>query len=464
MVATSVSNIRYSTDDQWFRTESGTGLLAGSPLTYFTVTEAGASILEALENSEALPEQHAALTNRLLAIGAIHPSYETPAKPEELTVVIPAFIRDGQAKERLQTLIDSLSGPRIIVVDDCSPVELTINGAEVIRLTENAGPAAARNAGLHIVSTPFTAFVDDDASVTTEQLCALAAHFSDATVSAVAPRISSRSGNSLIAEYESLHSPLDLGIKPAVVRPLSRVSYVPAAVLITRTSVVKEMHGFDASLRLGEDVDLIWKLVESGHTVRYDPSIVSRHTPRSSLSAFMRQRWGYGRSAASLDKRHKFTASPLRANIVMLIPAVMLLTGYVYLAAAFLPFMLTWFLFSLRRTGVKLSTRVRLAVTGWFSTVRLLASAIMRAWWPIVLIAGQFSLRIGAAFVFSAFVPAMYGLLRQKPRHTFGYIALRILDPMAYGAGVWAGVMRERSIRCLLPVVTHGAIRLRSKA
>lgn len=464
MVATSVSNIRFSTDDQWFRTESGTGLLAGSPLTYFTVTEAGAHILEAIEKNEALPAQHAALTNRLLAVGAIHPSYETPVNPEELTVVIPAFIRDSQAKERLQTLIDSLSGPRIIVVDDCSPVELTINGAEVLRLTENAGPAAARNAGLHIVSTPFTAFIDDDASVTTEQLCALAAHLSDATVSAVAPRVSSRAGDSLIAEYESLHSPLDLGIRAAVVRPLSRVSYVPAAVLITRTSVVKEMHGFDASMRLGEDVDLIWRLVESGHTVRYDPSIVSHHTPRSSFGAFMRQRWGYGRSAASLDKRHKFTASPLRANIVMLIPAVMLLTGYMYLAAAFLPFMLAWFLFSLRRTGVKLSTRVRLSVTGWFSTVRLLASAIMRAWWPIVLIAGQFSLRIGAAFVFSAFVPAMYGLLRQKPRQTFGYIALRILDPMAYGAGVWAGVMRERSIRCLLPVVTRGAIRLRSKA
>ena len=464
MAATSVSHIQFHTDDQWFRTESGTGLLAGSPLTYFTVTEAGARILDAIENNETLPAQHAALTDRLLAVGAIHPSFETPVSPGEITVVIPAFVRDVQAKERLQTLIDLLSGLRIIVVDDCSPLELKINGAEVLRLTENSGPAAARNAGLRIVNTPFTAFVDDDASVTTEQLCAIAAHLSDASVSAVAPRVSSHVGTSLIAEYESLHSPLDLGINPAVVRPLSRVSYVPAAVLIIRTSVAKETDGFDASLRLGEDVDLIWRLVESGHTVRYDPSIVCHHTPRSSIRGFMRQRWSYGRSAASLDKRHKFTASPLRANFVMLIPAVMLLTGYVYFAAALFPLMVAWFLFSLRRTGVKLSTRARLAVTGWFSTVRLLASAIMRAWWPIMLITGQFSLRIGAAFVFSAFVPPMHGLLRQKPRHTFGYIALRILDPMAYGAGVWAGVLRERSIRCLLPVVTRGAIRLRSKA
>lgn len=463
MVAISVSNVRFNTDDQWFRSKDGSGLLAGSPLTYFTVTDAGARILDAIEKDEALPAQHAALTNRLLAVGAIHPIYETPVNPDDITVVIPAFIKDLQARERLQTLVDSLAGPRIIVVDDCSPTAFTIDGAEVLRLIENAGPAAARNAGLHIVSTTFTAFVDDDASVTTEQLCALAAQLSDATVSAVAPRVSSCADESLIAEYETLHSPLDLGINPAVVRPLSRVSYVPAAVLITRTSVIKEMHGFDAGMRLGEDVDLIWRLVESGHTVRYDPSIVCQHTPRFSIGAFMRQRWGYGRSAASLDKRHKFTASPLRANIVMLIPAIALLLGYVYLAVALLPLMMAWFHFSLRRTGLKTSIRTKLTVTGWFSTVRLLSSAIMRAWWPVVLIAGQFSLRIGAAFVFSAFVPAMHGLLRRKPRHTFGYIALRILDPMAYGAGVWAGAYRERSIRCLLPVVTRGAIRLRSK-
>jgi len=282
-----MSNIRYTTDDQWFRSESGTGLLAGSPLTYFTVTDAGSKILDAIENKEALPAQHAALTNRLLAVGAIHPTYDTPADPAELTVVIPAFIQDAKTLERLQTLVNSLLGPRIIVVDDCSPTEFSIDGAEVIRLAENAGPAAARNAGLNITSSTFIAFVDDDTVVTSEQLCTLAAHLSDATVAAVAPRVSSCPGDSRIAEYETLHSPLDLGNNPAVVRPLSRVSYVPAAVLVARTSVIKEMHSFDSSMRLGEDVDLIWRLVEAGHIVRYDPSVVCHHNPRSTFGAFM---------------------------------------------------------------------------------------------------------------------------------------------------------------------------------
>jgi hypothetical protein len=60
-------------------------------------------------------------------------------------------------------------------------------------------------------------------------------------------------------------------------------------------------------------------------------------------------------------------------------------------------------------------------------------------------------------------VPAMYGIMRHKPRHTFGYIVLRVLDPMAYGVGVWTGAFRDRNPRCLLPVVTRSAFRLRSK-
>ncbi len=451
-------------DQQWFRSHDRTQLLAGSPLTSFTVTAPGVAVLDAIENELPLPSNHAALTQRLLAVGAVHPVYDTSVPLTLITVVIPSFVRDEIAQNRLQTLVDSITGPRIIVVDDCSPIAFEIAGAEVIRLAENIGPGGARNAGLQLVSTPYVAFVDDDVVLTIDNISALAAHFFDESVAAVAPRITSVGGTKLIAEYESHHSPLDLGHEPAVVRPLSRVSYVPAAVLVVRTDIMKEFHGFDSSMRLGEDVDLIWRLTESGRTVRYDPTIVCQHAPRSTVRALLRQRCGYGRSAASLDKKHKFTAAPLRANIVMLIPAVALLSGYLFITAALLPFMVMWFAVSLRSTKISLSTRVKLTMTGWFATVRLFASAVVRAWWPPVLLIGQYSLRVGAVFAFSAILPALFGLMRRKPLHTFGYLALRVLDPMAYGCGVWVGVFRERSIRCLLPVVTRSAMRLRSKA
>lgn len=454
---------RFTTDDQWFRSENGTGLLAGSPLTYFSVTDAGKKILDAIENNAPLPAHHTSLTDRLLAKGAIHPVYHASGNAADLTVVIPTFITQQEHLERLQTLVNSLQGKRIVVVDDCSPIEVSVTGAEVIRRPANQGPAAARNAGLASADTPFVAFIDDDTTVTTEQLLTLLAHFTDAAVDVVAPRVASTQGESRVADYESFHSPLDLGQLPSVVRPLSRVSYLPAAVLLVRTSVVREMNAFDESMRLGEDVDLIWRMVKADKGVRYDPSVVCHHAPRLTMRALLKQRFGYGRSAALLDKKHPFTAAPLRANIVMLVPALALLSGYVFVAAALVPLMLMWFSITLRQTKIPLSTRAKLAMTGWFSTVRLLTSAVMRVWWPPVLLIGQYSLRVGAVFVFSAFVPAMYGLMRNKPRHTVGYIVLRILDPMAYGAGVWTGVFRDRNPRCLLPVVTRSSIRLRSK-
>jgi len=450
-------------DDQWFRSENGTGLLAGSPLTFFSVTDAGQKILDAIENNESLPPNHTALTKRLLATGAVHPVFENVGNADDLTVVIPSYIANETQLKRLQSLVDSLVGIRIIVVDDCSPIAVTITGAEVIRLTSNQGPASARNAGLAATVTSFIAFVDDDTVVTAHHLLSLTSHFADEGVDVVAPRVASTHGESRVAEYEQFHSPLDLGNAPSVVRPLSRVSYIPAAVLVARTHTMNEMNSFDSSMRLGEDVDLIWRMVKADKGVRYVPSVVCQHEPRSTMRALLKQRFSYGRSAASLDKKHPFTAAPLRANIVMLVPALALLSGYIFFAAALVPLMVAWFCITLRQTKIPIGTRSKLAMTGWFSTVRLLASAVMRAWWPPVLLVGQFSLRIGAVFVFSAFVPAMYGIMRNKPRHTFGYIVLRILDPMAYGAGVWTGAFRDRNLRCLLPVVSRSSIRLRSK-
>jgi mycofactocin glycosyltransferase len=280
-------------DDQWFRSENGTGLLAGSPLTFFSVTDAGKKILDAIENNEALPTNHTALTKRLLATGAVHPVFDTEGNPQDLTVVIPSYVADEKQLNRLQSLLSSLIGIRIIVVDDCSPISVTLTGAEVIRLASNQGPGAARNAGLAVTETAFIAFVDDDTTVTANQLLALTSHFADESVDVVAPRVASTHGESRVEEYESLHSPLDLGNLPSVVRPLSRVSYVPAAVLVARTHTVKEMNAFDSSMRLGEDVDLIWRLVKVGKGVRYDPSVVCKHEPRSRVRALLKQRFGY---------------------------------------------------------------------------------------------------------------------------------------------------------------------------
>lgn len=441
-------------DTEWHRARKGLGVLAGSPLTYFSVSEAGARILDAIETSSELPAHHEPLTDRLLAAGAIHPVPDACVEPSDITVVIPAFVTNDESLAALTSLIGNLDGMTIVVVDDCSPTPFAFPSVHVERHETNSGPAAARNTGLALVTTRYVAFVDTDIIATSDHLATLASHLIDERVGVVAPRIITDAGSSFIAEYESLHSPLDLGDKPALVRPVSRVSYVPSAVLVARTETIRDAQAFDASMRVGEDVDLVWRLVESGMWCRYVPSVQCIHAPRTSYAGLLRQRFDYGSSAATLETLHPRSAVPFRAHVLLTIPAAALLMGYLFVAVLALFPAVAFVLYSLRSASIPITTKFLVASKGIMSSTTLLARAISRAWWPMFFIASLFSLRLGAMLTFSVLTPPAWGILRHKPRYTFRYLGTRILDNFAYGLGVCGGAIRTRKFRCLAPVIT----------
>jgi mycofactocin system glycosyltransferase len=174
----------------------------------------------------------------------------------------------------------------VVVVDDGS--RIPVDGA--IRRDVAGGPAAARNDGVRGVETELVAFLDSDTVPPAGWIEQLAGHFEDPTVAAVAPRVRARNKR---------RSPLDMGEHPAEVGPGKHVSYVPAAALLMRTAALPE-DPFDPALRYGEDVDLIWRLIDAGWRVRYDPSVVVEHEERDTL----KRRFKYGTSAAPLKQRH----------------------------------------------------------------------------------------------------------------------------------------------------------------
>jgi len=441
-------------DNQWFRSKNGNGVLAGSPLTYFGVTDAGSKILDAIETKSALPQNHSQLTDRLLATGAVHLIPDNAVALSDITVVIPAFIVDAESHSYLQELVTSLVGLTIIIVDDASPHSVNIDGARVIRHDTNKGPGAARNTGIEAVTTTVVACVDTDVMVTTTQIAKLAGYVTNSLVGAVAPRITCINDRTFIGEFESQHSPLDLGPIPALVRPMSRVSYLPATVLVCSMQSIRAVNGFDESIRMGEDVDLVWRFIEDGIDCRYVPSIECPHRTRTSMRKMLKQRYDYGTSAALLDQRHPRAASPLRAHALLLTAAITVLMGYIYFALILVVPTVAYFVVSLRSTSIPFGIRSRLAWKGLTSTTRLLARAVMRAWLPLFSLASFVSPRPGVVITFSALVPPIVGILRKKPSHPVRYFIMRILEDVAYGTGVWVGAVRTRSLRCLLPVIT----------
>lgn len=445
----------FALDSLWRRSRDGLGVLAGSPPTWWSVTPAGATVLDALENGSPLPRNHTALTDRLLAGGAIHPVDPTPRAVADVTVVIPVLARDDAAHRSLAALVQTLAPLRAVVVDDGSPRPVAVEGAAVVRHDTPRGPSAARNTGLAHVDTSLVAFVDADAHVDADDLLRLSGHLTDTRVALVAPRVRATDGARL-SWYEHDRSPLDLGGAPALVRPFSRVSYVPSAVIACQVSALRSAGGFDETLRWGEDVDLVWRLVAEEQWCRYDPSIVARHDVRQGLAALLVQRFRYGSSAGALAQRHGTIVAPFRAGVPLTVAALAFLTGWWLVAGAASGVTCAWYSLSLARRG--LSRRGALTTAGMAVTRALYQSsvAVVRAWWPVAAAASVVTWRGGVALVLGATLPVAVDAVRLKvrPAKLPAWACVHLADDVAYSLGVWRGAVAARSPRCLLPSVS----------
>lgn len=453
---TSTATRRFRLDGSYRRPDRGRVVIGGSPLRVLTVAERAVPLFEALERdgSVAAPNRaQLALLERLVDLGVLHPVPDDDAvdrarsiATEQLTVVTPCLrVTDDDRLEHLRW------NCRAVVVDDGSPVPIEPPpGATVVRLDVNVGPGGARNAGLAEVTTPFVAFVDADVEVDEDELTRLLAWFEDPRVALVAPRIRASGGADARARFEAARSPLDLGAEPARVQATTRVSYVPAAVIVCRTAALQAIGGFDPDLRWGEDVDLVWRLRDAGWRCRYEPSVVARHRTRRSMGAWLAQRFRYGTSAAPLARRHPGALAPVRmsgwsaatwAPVLVGLPGVGLAIGVGTTVALVR-----------KLRSVPPAECLRLAGLGNLYAGRLLAGTLTRAWWPVALVAAILSRRARRVVAAAVLVPIVLDLRRERPAlDPVRYAGLHLLDDLAYGAGVWTGACRERTLDPLLP-------------
>jgi mycofactocin system glycosyltransferase len=436
---------RFQLDPSTRAVGDGTALLGGSPLRLFRLTAAGRAEFDRIAAGDNVePSQ---LTGRLVAGGAVHPLVvaDEPHKFTEadVTVVIPTH--DDEPERLLELLRHCAGAGAVVFVDDGSSAPLTgVRGANVVRLRHNSGPGAARNAGFRSAQTPLVAFIDSDVDLHPGWLEGLLGHFDDDSVGFVAPRVASgppaAGADIAVARYEERHSPLDLGTDPARIAAGTRVSYVPAAALVVRTSALQAIDGFNPDLRVGEDVDAVWRLAENGWTGRYEPAVVVEHRPRPTWKALSEQRMAYGESAAALAAVHGSAVAPVRMSPWSLGVWGLAAAGHVLPAAGIAGATAVALIPKLR--GVPAKESLRLATTGHLAAGGALATAVRRTWMPIVVLSALGSRRarlVGAA----AIVPAV---MKGGPA--------RLLDDFSYGVGVWKGVLSRRQLAPLLPSLT----------
>ena len=437
-------------------------LVGGSPLTAMRLAPRAVAMLRR-DGVTVADAATGHLAERLLAtnLGVPDLSAVPGVAAGDLTVVIP--VRDRHAQ--LDRALAALHPLRCVVVDDASHTPDLVSGvarrhrAKLVALRVNVGPAGARNAGLATVTTPYVAFVDSDVEVTAADLVRLTRHFLDPTVVLVGPQVVgvARSARPRWFErYDAAASSLALGDTPGVVRPGAGVGWLPSACLVARTEAMAD--GFDPDLRVGEDVDLVWRLVEQGGRVRYDPEVRANHDARPTLSGWLSRKAYYGSGGAALAARHGDKLAPAVLSPTYAVAAAALLLRRRWSApVATIALVHGWRTVRkhLPESADTDAVACRLAFRGLGWAVRQEVALLLRHWWPLAALGATRSSNVRRAVATALIVDSavLFSERRTAPTRLgpITAIAGHRVDDLAYGAGLWWGAIRARSARVLIP-------------
>lgn len=445
--------------DDVVHADGGRVLVGGSPVRAVRLGDRARTLLAAgdLAVTDAAT---ARLARRLLDGNLANPLLDELAVPlTDLTVVVP--VRDRT--EQLARCLTALVPLPVIVVDDASEQPHRVaevahrHGARVHRLTANLGPAGARNAGLALARTPLVAFVDSDVTIDAAALLDLARHCADPKVALVGPQVVGKVRSQRprwFERYDAAASSLDLGSTGGVVRPGAATGWLPSACLVGRTDLLAgETGGFEDGWRVAEDVDLVWRLVDAGHVVRYDPEVRADHDVRSTVRTWLGRKLFYGTGGADLATRHGDKVAPA------VLSPTMALSGWALLQRRWwsLPVAVAAGAVTARNLAPRLpvedgrvvvAARLTVKGTGW--AVRQEAGLLLRHWWPLAAIAAPFSRSVRRALVTAVLVDLAVFLRERTGVGPLTALVARRLDDLAYGSGLWWGAIRRRSPRCLL--------------
>jgi glycosyltransferase involved in cell wall biosynthesis len=211
------------------------------------------------------------------------------AEGPEVSVVVATYNRSGMVEQTIAAVLaqEGVGDFEIVVVDDGSPddtwerlVRLASSTEKLVpvRLAQNSGAAAARNAGWRAGRGTLIAFTDDDCTPDAGWLAALCA----------------RAGDADIVQGRTVPRPDQLANHGPFGRTMQvdwEEGYYETCNVLYRREWLERLQGFDESFRYpyGEDTDLAWRAKELGaKTVFVDDAIVLHEIWPSRYRAYLR--------------------------------------------------------------------------------------------------------------------------------------------------------------------------------
>jgi glycosyltransferase involved in cell wall biosynthesis len=165
----------------------------------------------------------------------------------------------------------------------------------------NQGLSVARNVGAQMASGEIIAYTDSDCVADEHWLLYLVQAMRDQNVEAIGGPNVTPASDGWIAKCIAA-SP---GNPSHVMLDDQHAEHVPGCNLAIRRTTLLGMGGFDPQFRqAGDDVDLCWRLLDADLPIGYAPGAMVWHHRRATVSAFIKQQKGYGRSEAMVHFKH----------------------------------------------------------------------------------------------------------------------------------------------------------------
>lgn len=383
--------------------------------------------------------------------------------------------------------LDALSYPtyEVVVVDDGS----TDGSASVARSHSLAargrvrvvavgspdaplGIGASRDAGAAAASHDVVAFTDADCRPRPSWLAALVPSlaYHDVVGGRIRPL-----GRGSVARYEGAHSSLDMGPRPARVDRSSSTPYLPTANLVCRRSVVTDV-GFP-DRNVAEDVGFCWDACDRGYDVVYAATGTVDHDYEADARRLAERRVSYGGSEALLAASYGHPGSvtlPLLSGSGVALAAALAAVGaprsWLFVAVGLVVVLSlvsvgasVWnharSVGTLVRPADSLASAGRGFVSAWYAVARevgryytLPLGGIALLLWGVGL--GRAGVVLAAVTTAAALGPLVIDYAVRRPAlGPHRYLALALLDALAYQIGVYRGAVSHGTVAHLVPWV-----------
>jgi len=234
-----------------------------------------------------------------------------------LSIVIPTYNRLDALKKVLESLrTQSLAHDRfeVILVDDGSTdgtgdwiTRADFPFAFTYRKQANAGPARARNVGIHLAGAPRIAFFGDDTTLERDCLSIHAGEFEPVEGLAVLgftdwPR------DMNVTPFMDYINRFGLQFGYDIIPDPENVpfNFFYTSNVSLPSQPIRNANGFDESFPFAawEDIECAYRMMQSGLKMVYRPKAVCRHHHPTTMKSFTVRQYKSGIAAATMAERH----------------------------------------------------------------------------------------------------------------------------------------------------------------